>query len=232
MNNEKNSINNQLRVIEISFNNSLNRAEVSAFRGAIIEKVGRSNILFNHHFDDKRYLYKYPLIQYKSIRRRAAIVCIGEGVDEIYKLFSSSSWVLSVRDRVIDLSIDDLKLYTHHLAIANSTTNYLLTNWLALNEKNYPKYRNLQSELDRIEMLESILIGNLLSFARGVEWFIEEEIKVRINSIDEEKLIRYKGNSLLGFKVKFSSNIKIPNYIGLGKGASHGYGIVSKQFNS
>ena len=72
----------KLRTLLVKFENQLPPYKVSAFRGAVIEKVGREHLLFNHHIDDKQYLYQYPLIQYKSIHKQPAILCLGEGVDE------------------------------------------------------------------------------------------------------------------------------------------------------
>src|SRR5690606_5245168 len=61
---------------------------VPVFRGHIIEKVGRSHILFHHHQVDQAVLYKCPLIQYKSIRNKPCIVCMAEGAEELYHLMN------------------------------------------------------------------------------------------------------------------------------------------------
>lgn len=216
----------KIRTLLVKFDNQVLNHEVSAFRGAVIEKVGRENLLFNHHLDDKKYLYRYPLIQYKSTHKKPAIFCLGEGVDEIHKLFNQASWGINLKGKKIDLSIDQLNLSSFTLNMGDKTSLYYIRNWLSLNERNYEKYMELSNELDKIEMLEKILIGNILAFAKGVAWNIESEIKLRITNIRKQKTTKYKGIPLLAFDVDFSTNVILPSYIGLGKGASHGYGVL------
>ncbi len=218
----------KIRTLFIQFDNLLNPWEVSAFRGAVIEKVGRKHLLFNHHLDDKKYLFRYPVIQYKSIHKKPAILCLGEGVDEIHKLFNKSTWAIDLKGKKIDLVIDNLNLNTFNLNVWDKNFNYSLYNWLALNEKNYHKYNSMANEIDRLEMLERILIGNILAFAKGINWHIDKEIKVRIRAIKRTKQLKYKNTHLLAFHIDFSSNVFLPNHIGLGKGASHGKGVVIK----
>lgn len=222
-----------IRTLLVSFDNNVPHHNISAFRGAIIEKVGRENLLFNHHIDNNTLLYRYPLIQYKSIRRKPAILCLGDGVDEIHKLFNKSSWEIDLRGKKTDLVIDNLNLNNFRLNIWDKSFDYRLYNWFALNEKNYQRYNSLTSEMDRLEMLERILIGNILAFAKGMDWHVEQEIRVRIREIRNTKQLKYKNTHLMAFDVNFSSNVFLPNFIGLGKGASHGYGVVrSKHINN
>jgi hypothetical protein len=73
-----------------------------------------------------------------------------------------------------------------------------------------------------------ILIGNIISFAKGVKWDIEKNISLKIQSIEKEGLLKFKKNQLLGISLKFEANVFLPNYIGLGKGVSHGFGIIKQ----
>lgn len=216
----------KLRTLLVKFENELSAWETPAFRGAVIEKVGRENILFNHHVDDKQYLFRYPLIQYKSIQSHPAILCLGEGVEEIHKLFNKSTWEINLKGEKTDLVIDKLDLGNFTLNVWDKTYTYTLTNWLALSEENFAKYKLLQNNIDRIEMLEKILTGNILAFAKGVDWHIDKEIKLRIDRIVKTKNLKYKDTHLLAFDINISTNVFLPNYIGLGKGASHGYGMM------
>lgn len=218
----------KIRTLLVRFDNELAHYEVSAFRGAVIEKVGRENVLFNHHLDDNKYLFKYPLIQYKSIRKKPAVFCLGEGVDEIHKLFNQQTWEINLKGEQTELKIDQLNLDSFTLNIGDKSKVYQLKNWIALNTGNYRKYITLESDNDKLEMLESILIGNVLSFAKGMNWDVKKEIKVRILSVDKVRNIKYKNTKLFSFDVTFNSNVLLPSYIGLGKGVSRGYGILKR----
>jgi len=54
----------KIRTLLIIFANDIGAAQVTSFRGAVIEKVGRENSLFHNHLVDNIFIYKYPLIQY------------------------------------------------------------------------------------------------------------------------------------------------------------------------
>lgn len=216
----------KIRTLLVQFENELTQYEVSSFRGAIIEKVGKENILFNHHLDDSKYLFKYPLIQYKSISKKPAVLCLGVGVDEIHKLFSQTSWEINLKGKTVDLKIDKLELGNFTLAIGDKSLHYRLNNWIALNTENFKKFSEIQGEIEKKEMLEKILIGNILSFAKGIDWDIDKEIKVRIDKIERVKNIKYKNTRLMAFDTSFTSNALLPDHFGIGKGVSRGYGIV------
>lgn len=215
-----------IRTLLVKFDQTIKPWEVSAFRGAIIEKVGRENILFNHHIDDNKYLYRYPLIQYKSIGQKPSIFCCGEGVDEIHKLFAKSNWEVLLKDKKITLKVDELRLETTGISIESNYKYYNIHNWLALNIKNYQEYNLFKYDTDRLKKLERILTGNILSFAKGIEWQITSELKVNVSKVMKTYDRKYKSTHLKAFDVCFKSNIFLPDYMGLGKGVSHGYGMI------
>lgn len=217
----------KLKTLFVRFDNKLTPGQVSAFRGAIVEKVGREHLLFHQHKSDRELLYAYPLIQYKSDRGKPAIFCVGDGVDELYKLFEFQNWEINLQGERYALKIDRLDLNTVTLNVWDQQSAYLVQNWVALNEANYAKYMRETGLVPRIQILEKTLVGNILSFAKGVEWHIDKPIDVRILNIDKQYTIRYKGVPLLSFNVSFKCNVFLPNYLGLGKSVSHGYGIIS-----
>lgn len=216
----------KIRRLTIQFDYKIQNREIAAFRGAIASKVGKDNSWFHQHLEDEKLAYRYPLIQYKSIRKQASVLCLGTAVDEIHKLFNKEDWIIHLKGKKVDLEIDNLDLGNVTLNVWDKSFPYALTNWLALNERNYQRFMAMENEIDQIEMLERILIGNILAFAKGVGWKVEKEIKLRIHKIVNKKSLKYKNTQLLAFDVDFSTNVFLPNYIGLGKGASHGYGMV------
>ena len=77
-------------------------------------------------------------------------------------------------------------------------------------------------------MLEGILIGNILSMGKSLEWHITDKIQLKIVEVFDEKKVTFKKNSVMTFDVLIQSNVILPNNIGLGKGVSHGFGIIEK----
>jgi hypothetical protein len=81
---------------------------------------------------------------------------------------------------------------------------------------------------DRIDLLERILVGNLLSFAKGVGIEIEQQIICKLISFEEPRLVKVKGVKVMSFNCEFKTNMSLPDYMGIGKHASIGYGTVVK----
>jgi hypothetical protein len=217
----------KIKILHLQFENELPPKLVPAFRGAIIEKVQRGHVLFHHHDGDSAVLHQYPLIQYKSIQKKSAIICLGDGVGEMYRLVSQDNLNIKIHDQKVNLDIEKLEIINFEVKIDASKKNYRIVNWLALNEKNFETFKKLPGIIDKVAFLENILKSNILSFAKGIDWTIDQEIKMQINEIKDQRIIRFKGNPLLVFDLFFETNVNLPNYIGLGKSASHGYGMIN-----
>lgn len=219
----------KIKTLFVQFDDTLAAWQIPAFRGAIIEKVGRENQLFHQHNADNGLIYQYPMIQYKSVQQKPSLLCLGEGVDEIHKFFGLRNWDVTIGEQKHILKIHRLDLNNITINIWEKQFHYSIQSWLALNADNYKRYQSSDSLTDRIQILERLLTGNILSFAKGIEWRIERPVKVQIQELKAEKMIRYKGVPLMAFDVLFSCNVFLPNYLGLGKSASHGFGII-RQF--
>jgi hypothetical protein len=220
----------KLRTLLVTFSNDISHAPISAFRGAVIEKVGRENQLFHNHTGET-YIYRYPLIQYKKIFGRPGIFCLDAGVDEIHKLFSHRDWSIDLQGEKIDLKVDRLDMKTTSINVWEKSFEYALWNWQALNEENWKRYLELNSMVEKVAMLEKILTANILSFAKGIDWHIDKPVKVVIKDLKLERDSRMKDIKVRTFDVDFSSNVYLPDFMGLGKGVSNGFGIIRKKRN-
>ena len=217
----------KIRILQIIFDTEILGRQISAFRGAIAEKVGLENILFHNH-TNSGFRYSYPLIQYKRINKKAAIICVEQGVDEIYHLFNNPNWNLNLNGEVFKMKIEKLHVNSFNLNVWDKFFHYRIFNWIALNPENHKKYQETDSLIERIGLLENILTANILSFAKGIDWQLESDkkIELKITNILNEKTTIYKEMPRVIFNVEFKTNVFIPQHIGLGKAASHGYGVV------
>ena len=100
---------------------------------------------------------------------------------------------------------------------------------MALNQENYRKYINT-SITQRRELLHRILIGNLISMSKWMQY----DVKERLYSMVDVKPVNvnFKNNKMIAFKGNFTCNFLIPDYLGLGKSVSRGFGTVLKINNT
>ena len=87
-------------------------------------------------------------------------------------------------------------------------------------------YQNIEGLVEKIDLLENILKGNLLSMLKGLDIHLDQELIVKITQISEPYILYNKGIGMTAFNADFNCNLTIPNNVGVGKNASIGYGIV------
>lgn len=219
----------KIRILTIKFNNFIKREELPFFRGAIIKSIDPENSILFHNHDGNKLLYKYPLVQYKRINQKAAIVCIEEGTDAIGHFFNNKSMICNIGNREVCLELDIIKADQVTIQIWETLFTYRIRKWIPFNKDNYNDFLKLEGITEKSNFLEKILIGNILTFAKGINYTVEKEIIVKIIQIDEPKSIIYKDIKLMSFDLIFKTNISLPNYIGLGKGVSLNNGVITKQ---
>ena len=192
------------------------------------------NVLFHQHKEDGSLRYKYPLIQYKIIDNNPLILGLGDGTEEIINHFLDIEELKIADKRYIQpaggLKVDLEDLFINNKYDMPAYKYNFITPWLGLSQKNYKKYKNnyLDAAADKkMKFLKRLIIGNILSFAKGIDWWIEEEIVVEAKL--EEISVQFKNEDMIGFKGYFYSNIYLPELIGLGKSTSRGFGTINKE---
>ena len=220
----------KIQSLILQFANDLSTAEIPKFRGAVIASLEQNNILYHNH-DDKGVIYKYPRIQYKRLHQKAAIVAINEGVEAIRDLFTSKNFLFKIGKREEEMQMQSINIYETNLDFCDDMKGYRLRNWLPLNSENYNEFQSMERLADKVLFLEEKLIGNILSFFTSIGFRAEEQIKLSITDILDQRLARYKNVKLMAFDVEFKTNLNLPSYIGLGKSASIGFGTLTRNNN-
>lgn len=219
----------KLRFMSIRLSPALTFAEIPSFRGAVIAAAGLSSHLFHNHRGEG-YDYRYPLVQYRTMGGKAGLVCFNEGIEQMQELLGSSFLLCPQRfgRRIERVAIEDMRINEFELRVLESPVRYHITRWTAFNQENYRQWQSLESDEERIDKLRRQLIGNIISFAKGIGWQIDGRIEV---DIDAESLdIRhslYKGQQLISINCDFEANIFLPRGIALGKGVALGRGVIS-----
>ncbi|MEZ4774444.1 MAG: CRISPR-associated endonuclease Cas6 [Bacteroidia bacterium] len=213
----------KLKVLQIIFDGAIQSWEIPALRGAISAKVGEQSVLFHNHKETG-----YPLIQYKCIRNRPALVCIGEGLDEIHHFFSQQDWSVEISGRRLPMKILDISLNGYVMQVWDRGFEYQIQNWIALNQEAHRVFMGMKRPSDQIPFLEKKLTGNILSMAKGIGWYVDKPIETSITKLSEPFKVRVKGVGVLAFHARFRTNVFLPNGIGLGKNVSFGFGTVNE----
>jgi hypothetical protein len=216
----------KIRFLKVQFDAEIEGWEIPAFRGAVIKKTGEQHITFHNHINDKEVIYRYPVIQYKRIGRNPALICVDFGVDEVHHFFNNRNLDIEISGRKLILGVKNLQMNQCNLQVWEKTFSMHISQWLALNQENHAKYMATTDDLSRLALLESILKGNILSFAKGIGWDIDREISLRIDNIEKVRPVTFKEQKVLAFDVAFRTNVFLPDYLGLGKGVSLGFGNV------
>lgn len=184
-------------------------------------------VLMHQHDRDGYLYYQYPLVQYKILSDAPIILGIREGVELLTQLHNK---IDVIEMNGYKYEINEKLIFCDHANYAhcNEQQSYsFLTPWLALNEKNYEKYQKLGTWAKKKELLESILIGNIISMSKSLGYTVPEPIHADISTMKEVQT-RLKGTPMLGFLGMFSVNFEIPDYWGIGKSVSRGFGTIRR----
>lgn len=202
----------------------LQRRDAHKLRGYFAQTFGQDSDLWHNHQPDGRVIYRYPLIQYKVVRGAPMLVGINEGAQLLIQRF------LTIKELEINeqrIAVEQKNLHSEEVEpkIDGRLHTYeFLSPWMALNQKNYRHYRTLD-EKARNKELERILAGNMIHFFKGIDLFMEEHFMVTLPQVREIP-IRFKNEVMTGFLGLFTTNVWLPNYIGLGKSAARGFGTI------
>jgi len=215
-----------LHQLQVDFTQPIERHELDAFRGAVGRTVGLDNVLFHNHLEEDKVRYAYPLIQYKRRSGRPLMVCLGDGVDAVPELFKRSDGRLTLNNRPYQLQVADVRVQRYALNISRKKYSYDLRHWLPLNDRNYAVYQEFQKPEERHGFLERLLVGNILSFAKGVGWWIDGRVEATLHQDVTIRVLTYKDVPMMTVDASFETNVFLPPWIGLGKGVARGHGIV------
>ena len=200
------------------------RRDIPKIRGYFANKFPQY-LELHHHFAAKKYVYGYPFIQYKVIDYTPTIIGINDGVEVLKK----------IQDKVNEIQIDGSIIPIREKTMTQKEEEFGLSNdlhfyqfvipWLGLNQKNYRLYQTADAE-GKFQLLNRVLTGNLLSMSKSLGYTVT--YKIIVSADTRLKLAKLKGINMSGFVGFFAANFKIPDFLGIGKSVSRGFGTVKK----
>jgi hypothetical protein len=181
-----------------------------------------------HNHGANGFQYRYPLIQYKILNDVPTIVSAGEGNEVVQQIFTEVNEIELINKKYPVVE-KNLRQQRFDYGEAGQYMRYeLLTPWIPLNQENFAEYKQMGSNKSRVQKLKRILIGNILSQAKGFDYWVEDRLKVKLAISETSEPVQYKGVEFIGFTGYFLVNFHLPDYLGLGKAVSHGFGTIKR----
>mgnify|MGYP006267107689 CR=1 FL=1 len=202
----------------------LNASDGHKLRGYFGNLFRERSPLLHNHFEEGGLRYAYPLVQYKVIRRTPMLVGLEEGAKLLVELFTQIK-ELDIGGEIHPVEEKQIEFQTCPVGVGEDLYEYRFqTLWMGLNQNNYSRYQEL-SEAERPGLLNKILVGNILTLFKGIQHRTEKRILVKTKL--HEKQTQFKGQRMLAFRGSFTTNAKLPAYIGLGKSPARGFGTIT-----
>lgn len=218
-------------ITTIIFNNNLSNKETTFFRGALLNVLNSDDNMCLHNHIGEGLRYGYPLVQYKSLNGKAAVVAVGDIGDYLEHELSCGSYTLRIGKREEVFEVAEVTKKRYLLKIDDAPKHYSISGYLPLTDKNYAQYKSLVALTDKICFIENVLVGNILSFLKGIGVHVEERLHIALTGIEPVEDSVYKGISFKTYNLRFVSNIELPDNVGLGKSASVGHGTLKRMTN-
>ena len=209
---------------KVTFPNiTLDRRDGHKLRGFFGNYFKDYSPLLHNHFDDGRSRFAYPLVQYKVVGGVPTLIGINEGAELLAELFIKMKTLnlYGMELPIFSKNIESRRLET---GISKQLYTYRFGSlWMALNQSNYAEYCKSEGER-RMEILKKILVGNILSFWKGIGYQATDTLMVMPTTY--EKLTRFKEQDMLAFEGSFVANALLPELVGIGRSVSRGFGVL------
>jgi len=213
----------------LSFSNvNLRASHIHKFRGFVGNLFKDYDLIHNHDLNTGKLIYRYPLIQFKLIEKIPCIVAITDRAVTIFSEIFMKLDKIIIEDMVIPVFEKDLKIEEVEFGYSDDIFMYEFASpWIGLNQNNFKKY-NDAGRGEKNEMLKRVMTGNVLSMAKNLDCWLSENQKIKIDHKLKEIKVNLKGNSMTAFTGIFKTNFCLPDYLGIGKSVSRGFGALKR----
>lgn len=216
-----------IHILQASLDFHLKPFQIPRLRAAIAEAVGVENDIFHNHSSNGDCLFRYPQIQYRVYKGKATIYGINKGAISLRK-FLLQNTQMRFGQEMIPIRIFAMQEFEEKVQFLREDNRYIISDYIPFNQENYEKWKNLDSMIERLQLMEKILRNHLLVFTNSLELAIPQDFGVRIVDIHEKKLVKAHGIQRLAFKLIFKTNIQLPHHIALGRAVAFGFGVLRK----
>jgi hypothetical protein len=195
---------------------------VDELRSFFYKKLAEYTTL--HHDSSGGFIHRYPVIQCKQIKSMLMVIGISQGADLLQEI-SEGEDKFRIGENTCTISRRDQDIRKEAFGISDKIHTYeFLTPWRALNQQNAKKFYGLMGKPERDAFMKKILTGNLSTFAKSIDYKLsspltcESRVRFKRERIHQENVMVFLGT--------FWTNLRIPDYLGIGQSVSSGFGTI------
>jgi hypothetical protein len=239
-----------INTLWLQFNLPLRHGDIKHFREAVLACLPAATdrqIVSNEEPGDNgtaKRITRYPLVQFRSHRGRAAIIALQEGAAVAEKFiqqycgqdakkpfrWQGTAFPLTV---MVKEKENNISLRLINPKLRKELPVYKLHTWLPFNKENYnhwwkPNHNN--SDIEKTKKLEELLLNHLCTFIHHTGGHIPKK-KIKLSILDKDRLkkIFYKNEGQVAFDLRYTVNLELPPYIGLGNHPAFGFGWQKRE---
>lgn len=193
-------------------------------RGFIASRFPGEVMLHNHD-GSSGFVYQYPKIQYKVIDSVPLIIGIEEGVSLVLRNLLNLE-EMNINDKTIEIMEKKIEISNEEFGDTEEVVRYrFMSPWMGLNQKNHRLFQNSETK-DRRQLLCKNIANNIISLSKSLGYTVKNRLQAQFS--EEPVEVNFKDQKILCFKGVFAINFMLPDYIGIGKSVSRGFGSVKK----
>lgn len=196
-------------------------------RGYFGDMFREHSPLLHNHLEGGGLRYAYPLVQYKVLDGVPTLVGVGEGAGLLTDLFLAVGEIV-IDGRVFPLLHKDLRCARAEAGYSEGRHEYVFkTLYMPLNQENFGAWVR-EGDRARDEHLDRLLRNHILAALKGMGVWLEQGEMIWAEGRLRERQTMFKGQAMLAFSGRFVTNAVLPQWIGVGRSVSRGFGAVER----
>ncbi len=197
---------------------------LTAFRSALVRQLVKHPGTAASGDPAGKILHRYPALQCKQVKGELVLIGICQGAGFLWQITNGTP-ELEAGDIPCTITSRDPEIRNEVFGIDGAMHEYeFQTPWLALNQQYAKKFYDLSGKPARDAFMQDLLTRHLTTLAKSLDYPLSgpvtcsAHVKFKRERIDRENVIVFMG--------KFQTNLRIPDYLGIGQSVSLGYGTV------
>lgn len=176
------------------------------------------------HDPEEKVIHRYPAIQCKQLRSGLMAAGVCQGADYLYRLTGGKPAVGEGECRCT-ISSRDNAVRSEAFGIDGQDHDYeFVTPYLAMNQQYAKKFYDLSGKPARDAFMQKLLDAHLSTLVKSLDY--PADLPVTSTAHLKFKRERIGRENVIVFLGKFTTNLRIPDYLGIGQSVSSGYGTI------